>query len=528
MTSLRIIIENIRKSLHLNIINIYGIILRLEIIYDLGGVILTTLLYAVIGVLTVIAVLLLFSRNKILREKRESERKLKDTLSDLENVYSEINTTQEELNVKYREIKANEDKIRKLAYEDSLTGLPNSVAFNEMLTHTLETLRKEESVGIMYVDLDNFKQVDDLWGHANCDELILDVSHRLRQNLDENDYLAKMSGDEFMILSQNILESTEFNEKLKRIGNSFRFPFITSFGQVVVTTSIGATLAPRDGTKADVLIKNATTALSEAKRLGKDNYCYYSEEMNIKGLENLELQSSLTNAIKNESLIIKYAPVYNIDDRSYDTVRMRLLWDRGEKGIWQARRFISFAEKTGQILALGENTFRKVCEEMKIFTEKKVILPLSKRLVLNYDFRNKLYGIVAETDTDIGRMIIEIDENILVSDMAESSFVIEEMLAKGFGFRVGRYGSGGMSMDILKNLPVSQVSIPVNRLLEENETEDVIKYLKIVTSVVNELGENVSFSGISDSIGEDVVRKCGGKLVEGELYGPLLSAEEIR
>ena len=148
-------------------------------------------------------------------------------------------------------------------------------------------------------------------------------------------------------------------------------------------------------------------------------------------------------------------------------------------------RSINFAEKTGQILALGENTFKKVCEEMKIFTEKKVIFPLSKRLVLNYDFRNKLYGIVADTGTDVGRMIIEIDENILISDLAECSFVIEEMRAKGFGFRVGRYGSGGMSMDILKNLPVSQVSIPVNRLLEENETEDVIKYLKIVTSVVN-------------------------------------------
>ena len=237
----------------------------------------TTLLYAVIAVLTVIAVVLFFSRNKLLKEKKEAERRLKDTLSDLENVYSEINTTQEELNMKYREIKTSEDKIKKLAYEDTLTGLPNGVAFNEMLTHTLETLRKEEYVGIMYVDLDNFKQIDDLWGHANCDELMLDISHRLRQNLDEDDYLAKMGGDEFMVLSQNMLELTDFNEKIKRIGNSFRFPFITSFGQIVVTTSIGATIAPKDGVKADILIKNASTALFEAKRMGKDTYCYYSE-----------------------------------------------------------------------------------------------------------------------------------------------------------------------------------------------------------------------------------------------------------
>ena len=487
-----------------------------------------TLLYVVIVVLTVLAVILFLSRNRVLREKKEAERKLKDTLNDLENVYSEINTTQEELNMKYREIKASEDKIKKLAYEDSLTGLPNRVAFNEMLTHTLETLRKEESVGIMYVDLDNFKQIDDLWGHTNCDELILDVSHRLRQNLDENDYLAKMGGDEFIVLSQNILELTDFNEKLKRIGNSFRFPFITSFGHIVVTVSIGAAVAPRDGTKADMLVKNAATALAEAKRLGKDNYCYYSEEMAAKELENIELQSSLTNAIKNDSFIIKYAPVFDIESKKYDTVRMHLLWDRDEKGVWQARKFISFAEKTGQIFALGENTFRRVCEEIKLFTDKKVILPLSKRLVKSYDFRNKLYNILEETGTDAKRIIFEIDENILMADLPECSFVIEEMIERGVGFRVGRYGSGGMSMDILKSLPVAQVSIPVNRLLEENEAEEVIKYLRIVTEVAGKLGDNVSFSGISDSNVEDVVIACGGKFVEGELYSKLLDVTEIR
>lgn len=493
-----------------------------------GGRRLTNLLYIVIGVLSVVAIFLLFSRNKILREKKEAERKLKDTLSDLDNVYSEINTTQEELNVKYREIKTGEDKIRKLAYEDSYTGLPNGVAFIEVLNHTLETLRKEEYAGIMYIDLDNFKQIDDMWGHANCDELILDVSHRLRQNLDENDYLAKMSGDEFMVLSQNILDLADFDEKLKRIEASFRFPFITSFGQLVITTSIGAAVVPRDGTKADVLIKNASTALTEAKRLGKDNYCYYDEEMTAKEIENLELQSNLTNAIKNDNLIIRYAPVYDIKNKTYDTVRMRLLWDRGEQGIWHARKFIGFAEKTGQIFALGENTFKKVCEEMKAFTDKKVILPLSKRLVLNYEFRNKLYSIVNESGIDAKRLIIEIDESILIADIPEFSFVLEELIAKGFSFRVGRYGTGGMSMEILKVLPVSQISIALNRLLQEDEEEEVVRYLKIVTEVAKKLGKTISFSGINDEASDAIAVECGGEYAEGDLYGPPLAVDEIR
>ena len=114
-----------------------------------------------------------------------------------------------------------------------------------------------------------------------------------------------------------------------------------------------------------------------------------------------------------------------------------------------------------------------------------------------------------------------------MADLAECSFVLEEMLEKGFGFRIGRYGSGGMSMDILKNLPKAWVSVPVNRIVEENGIEEAINYLKIVTDVANKLGDSVSFSGISDETMEDVVLACNGKFVEGEFYSPLLTADEI-
>lgn len=177
---------------------------------------------------------------------------------------------------------------------------------------------------------------------------------------------------------------------------------------------------------------------------------------------------------------------------------------------------------------ITQNTFKKVCEEMKPFADKKVILPLSKRLVLNYEFRNKLYGIVDESEIDVKRLIIEIDENILISDLPEFSFVLEEMLAKGFSFRVGRYGTGGMSMEILKVLPVSQISIAVNRLLQEDEEEEVIQYLKIVTDVAKKLDKSISFSGITDEAADGIAVECGGEYVEGEFYGPLLTVNEIK
>ncbi len=486
-----------------------------------------TFLYITIVMLTLIAVFLFFSRNKILREKKLAERKLVSTLNDLENVYSEINTTQEELNMKYREIKASEDKIKKLAYEDSLTGLPNKAAFNEMLVQTLETLRKEEAVGIMYIDLDDFKQLDDMWGHANCDELILDVSHRLRQNLDENDYIARLGGDEFIVLSQNIIDVEKFGEKVRRIGNAFRFPFVTSFGQLVITISIGATVAPRDGTKAENLIKNAAMALFEAKHLGKNTYCYYSEELAVRELGNIELQSDLTNAIKNDSFVLKYTPMLDLKDKKFDVVRMKLLWDRGDGGLWQSNKFVSLAEATGQIFSLAENSLSKICEEMKIFPSKKVIIPLTKRLFLNYEFRKKLYEKIEETNTEVSRFIIEVDEGTLTSEFTDSSFVMEEMIEKGFTLRVGRFGRGGMSMEVLRDLPASQVSIPIDRILENHEEGESLEYISLISSVVNKLGKELSFTDISDPVEEDMVIKSGVKLVEGELYGPLLAADEV-
>ena len=219
--------------------------------------------------------------------------------------------------------------------------------------------------------------------------------------------------------------------------------------------------------------------------------------------------------------------MFDIESKKYNVVRTRLLWDRGEKGIWRAGKFISFAEKTGQIFALGENMIKRVCEEMQIFTDKKVIMPLSGRLLLSYDFRNKIYDIFESLGVDTKRIIIEIDEKILMTDLPECSFVIEELMSKGLGFRVGRYGSGGMSIDILKSLKEIQISIPVSRLLEQNEPEEVIKYLKIVTEVANKLGNTVSFSDISDAEMENVVVSCGGRFVEGEYYTPLLTAAEI-
>ncbi len=476
--------------------------------------------------------LLFFSRRRALREKRAAKQQLEDTLSSLEAVYSEVNTTQEELDAKYRELKASEEKIKKLAYEDNMTGLPNRAAFMEVLDHTMETLRKDEAVAIMNLDLDHFKKVNELWGNACGDELLLDISHRIKQNLEEDDYLARSASDEFLILSQNIGEIAGYEEKVKRIQKAFRFPFVLSVSEFTITISIGVVVGPRDGKTAGTLIKRADMALNQAKRLGKDTYCYYTSALEQKLLEDMEMRSDLTAAMKQSDFFLRYQPILLPRERACLGFRMELYWNRQEKGIWRASRFVRFAEETGQIIALGERAFRRICKDVKSWEELGIadydmIVPLSKRQLLSPSLEQIICTVSKEEEVSLSRFLFEVNEKLLMSEYEECHALMEELSHKGFRFRLGDFGGGGMSLDCVHNLPVEQVALPVRRIFGKQEPEEAERYFQVITSALSMLGRSIVVTGISDAVEEQTIQQIIQTGVQGELYGESLSSEEV-
>ena len=488
--------------------------------------------YAMIAVPVILIVVLFLSRNKAVKEKKAAQRNLEDTLSNLEAVYSEVNTTQEELNAKYRELKASEDKIRKLAYEDSMTGLPNQAAFQEVLQHTMETLRREENVAVLSLDLDDFKEINNLWGNACGDELILDVSHRLKQNLDEDDYLARGGSDEFFILSQNIGEPEEFEEKVRRLQKAFRFPFVLSVGEFTITISIGVVLGPRDGKTAAALMKRVGTALNQAKWLGKNTYCYYTEALEQKQLDEMEMRTELTAAMKRSDFYLRYQPVLQPQKRECSGFRVELYWDRGEKGIWRAGRFIRFAEETGQIIALGERVLRRCCKDVKAWQEAgvtgmDVIMSLSRRQFLSPSFENIVRTVCEEEGVSLDQFVFEISEKRATADYEDCQYLMKDLAGRGFRFRMGDFGSGLMSLDCVRELPLEQVAISLHRIYEEHDQEEAKQYFKVVADAVHALGRKMVVTDISDVIEEQIAMEVVGEQVQGELYGASLSTEEV-
>ena len=211
----------------------------------------------------------------LLKKNVYLEERVEELNSELEEERNQRGMLQERL----EELKKAEEKSRKLAMTDHVTGLPNRMAFTEMLDNVWKTLRKEENIAVMHIDVDDFKKVVEILGRSYGEELLIDVTDRLKQVMDENDFLACLGGDEFLVLSQNIEDMGEYEEKVKKIRNVFSYPFVLATREVFVTVCIGVAFAPKDGKTTQTILKNLDSALFRAKSKGRNAYYYYDEEI---------------------------------------------------------------------------------------------------------------------------------------------------------------------------------------------------------------------------------------------------------
>ncbi|MGB4658848.1 MAG: diguanylate cyclase, partial [Mobilitalea sp.] len=294
-------------------------------------------------------IILIIRMNKMKRTQtimNQENEKVKEEYRDLNEVYHSSLLSLGELNNKYEELSKNKENMKKLAYTDFLTELPNRVAFTEMLDNIMLTIRNEETVAIMDIDIDNFKNINDSLGHSYGDELLIDVTYRLKQALDEDDYLARIGGDEFILLSQNLQDTVSFEDKIKKVKNVFSYPFVLSTKEYFVTVSIGIVFAPKDGKTSSALIKNADSAMYVAKADGKNTHAYFDYSFNQKLTEKIEMQSELRKAIEHEEFEMFYQAQMDLETKNVVGFEALIRWNHPTKGLVYPDEFISLAEET--------------------------------------------------------------------------------------------------------------------------------------------------------------------------------------
>jgi polar amino acid transport system substrate-binding protein len=478
-----------------------------------------------IGILILMLVIYAIRLKNVKRTKSLAEQEIqeiKDINGELENDYNNVLSSLNDLTTKYEELNRNKESMKKLAYTDYLTELPNRAAFTEMLDNIMLTLRSEETIGIMDIDIDNFKNINDSLGHSYGDELLIDVTYRLKQAMDENDYLARIGGDEFIVLTQNLQETVSYEEKIKKIKNVFSYPFVLSTKEYFVTVSIGVAFAPKDGKTSQALIKNVDSAMYVAKGNGKNTHAYFDYSFNVKLTEKIEIQSELRKAIEREEFVLFYQAQMNLETKQVVGFEALIRWNHPTKGLVGPDEFIFLAEENGLIIPIGKWVLRTACQQLKQWSAEypdiNMAVNLSARQFKDKDIIKIVSDIIEDTGVNPKNLELEITESIALDDIEYTIETIQELRKIGVNFSLDDFGTGYSSMNYLKRLPVSNLKIDKSFLNTVMEDRSDQKIIQTIITLARNLDLLVIAEGVESFDQEEFLKESNCDKAQGYLY----------
>jgi diguanylate cyclase (GGDEF)-like protein len=440
---------------------------------------------------------------------------------------------------------ATEDRIRFLAYYDSLTSLPNRVLFTDRLRGMLGTARRRNQlVATIFVDLDNFKGVNDTMGHTAGDELLKAVAARFRESLRDTDVftrashggdgeastVARLGGDEFILAIGDLDRVEDVPRIARRIQDALKQPIALSFGEVLVTTSMGISVFPQDGQTVEELFKNADAALYHAKDSGRNCFQFFSSSLNEAALQRLLLEAHLRRAVQNDELLAYYQPL--VDGRTDAVVAVEALmrWNRPEAGLVSPAQFIHVAEESGSIHEMGRWILRaaSAASMARGWATRgiRVAVNISTQQFKRPDVVETLVAAVADSGLTTDAVSLEITESVLV-DHARAVPTLTALKDAGFSIILDDFGTGYSSLTYLKALPID--TLKIDRSFIRTITTDP-RDTAIVTAIIGvarSLDMDVVAEGVERVAQKQKLLELGCPVMQGYLFGRPVPVEQI-
>jgi diguanylate cyclase (GGDEF)-like protein/PAS domain S-box-containing protein len=426
-----------------------------------------------------------------------------------------------------------EVEIAYRAYHDELTGLPNRPLFVDRLEVAMANAqRKKIRVGAMFLDLDDLKIVNDTLGHATGDTLLKMMATRLSETLRAGDTIARVGGDEFVILLPEVNHEADAMRAANKILRAIAKPFVLEADELHVTASIGLAIGPRDGDSAEVLVRNADGAMYRAKQSGGNRVELY-RRVGPAILGRIAQEEELRTAIDRDEFTLLYQPQVTIDNRDMVGVEALIRWNHPERGTIEPAGFISVAEHTGLISILGEIVLRKACEQgiawqSEGWTVPRIAVNVSPRQLYQRNFVGMVERALSMTGFDPHLLELELTESMAVSRSERSRSILRSLRDMGIAIAVDDFGTGQSSLSYLKQFPVDTVKIDRSFVIDVTRKLSDQSIVSAVLHLANELGLRTIAEGVESDAQCDFLRDHGCHEIQGYLISRPLAATVLQ
>ena len=424
-------------------------------------------------------------------------------------------------------------KMENLALFDSLTGLANRRLFTDRLNVSIRNAqRHNKTTALFFLDLDQFKRINDTLGHQAGDELLLIIAERLKACVREQDTVARLGGDEFTILMNDILDLDKVANIAENVLKSLKKPIKLGNHEVIVSTSIGITLAPSDSTDAETLMKNADLALYRAKDNGRDRYHFFTEDLNVRANKLLEIESELRHAIANQNFYLHYQPQINLKTGEIASVEALIRWRHPSKGEISPAEFIPVAEETGLIVEIGEWVMRQACQEIQNLYERtgkhlRVAVNLSPRQFNDLKLVETVSRALSDSGLYAEKLEIEVTESMLMDDINTVIEQLNRIKSTGSTVTIDDFGSGYSSLSYLRSLPVDILKIDQEFVTDIPDDLSAMEIASAVIAVAHKLNLKVVAEGVENIDQRDFLVINGCDYAQGYFFSRPLSYEGL-
>ncbi len=466
--------------------------------------------------------------------RKKAQVELEDYQQQLEGMVDsrtkELNSINDDLKNQIVLRKDIEKELEYLAYYDVLTQLPNRTLFVENLKKSLAQAKRNESLlGILFIDLDCFKKINDSHGRSIGDKLLKSVAERLSDILRDSDMIARNGGDEFVVLIESMKDVRESFVVANKILSVMNNKFNIDGHEIHIGASVGISLYPLDGDDALDLLKMSDTAMYEAKKIGHNNFQFYSSAMSHQISDRLHMENALRNALKNNEFFIVYQPQVNILTQETSGFEALIRWKNPEFGMVSPFHFIPILEETGLIYSVGEWVILEVLKFIKSgkSNNTKVSINLSALQCGINDYSHQIKDFIEKAGVDASLVEFEITESLLISDFSQTEMFLTDISQLGCTIALDDFGTGYTSFSYLTKLPIDIIKIDRSLITGIEQNKNLQDIVRAIVTMSESLGIHNVFEGVENEDELQMVKQLNGEIIQGYLFSKPLELTQI-